>query len=450
VTRGSGASLSVLNDINVTHAITLNPFHVHRYAAAGVVNCAILSLVLMLAGCARPRADITHTGPTIEFISVPEASADNAALVSPIKGRVIGAKPGQRIVIYAKGQYAWWVQPFADQPFTAIQPNSKWQNVTHPGTHYAALLVEPGFQPPLTTDRLPTQGVVTTAVVHGERALWQRWWFYLLCALAVVLAVFGLYWLRLHQLTTRLNLRFEERLAERTRVAEELHDTLLQGVVSASLLLHVGVEQVPADSPAQPALKRAVKLMGQVVEQGHNVIRGLRPSGEKPEDLERAFLRIHQELDLDGRVDFSVIVEGTPVPVRAVVRDDLYRIGREALVNAFRHSRAKNIAVELGYGVKQMRILVRDNGCGIDPQVLRTSWAGHWGLSGMRERAERIGARLKVFSRAAAGTEVVLSVPSHIAFESQSSNDRLGWLTRWYSTISEKKTQVMNRSEINE
>jgi signal transduction histidine kinase len=390
--------------------------------------CAILSVLLWLAGCTAPRTNVDHSIPTIEFTSVPAIGKGNPGKVSTIKGRVIGVKPGQQIVLYARAEYAWWVQPFADQPFTTIRPDSKWQNVTHPGTDYAALLVEPGFQPLTTTNSLPKLGVVTMAVVHGEPALWQRWWFPFPCALAGVLAVFSFYRLRLHQLTRRLNLRFEERLDERTRVAQELHDTLLQGVVGASMQLHVAVGQLPADSPAQPALNRVLKLMGQVVDQGHNVVRGLRFSGDNHDDLERAFSRVRKEFDLDERVDFRVIVEGTPLPVRAAIRDDLYSIGREALVNAFRHSRASNIAVELHYGAGQMTILVRDNGCGIDPQVLRRGQEQYRGLSGMRERAERIGARLKVFSRAAEGTEVELSVPRRVAFQFQPSNRRLAWL----------------------
>ena len=88
-------------------------------------------------------------------------------------------------------------------------------------------------------------------------------------------------------------------------------------------------------------------------------------------------------------------------------------------MNAFRHSRASCIEVELEYGPKRFRIVVRDDGCGIDPQVLRAGREGHWGLPGMRERAERVGAKLRVWSRAAAGTEVALSVPNSIAFESR-------------------------------
>lgn len=106
------------------------------------------------------------------------------------------------------------------------------------------------------------------------------------------------------------------------------------------------------------------------------------------------------------------------MPLRPVIRDEVYSIGREALVNAFRHSGASNISVELEYGPKRLQVLVRDDGCGIDLHVLELGREGHWGLSGMRERAERIRAKLKVRSRVGDGTEVELSVSNDVAFES--------------------------------
>jgi signal transduction histidine kinase len=151
---------------------------------------------------------------------------------------------------------AWWVQPFADQPFTSIGPDSRWKSRTHSGTEYAALLVEPGYEPPATMDALPSAhgAVVALAVTEGAPVFWRTARFQLSCVLACALALLVFYRWRLHQLTRQLNLRFEERLAERTRIARELHDTLLQGFLSASMQLHVAVEQVPADSPARPGL----------------------------------------------------------------------------------------------------------------------------------------------------------------------------------------------------
>jgi len=247
-----------------------------------------------------------------------------------------------------------------------------------------------------------------------------------------LLLVFGFYCLRVHQLTRRLNLRFEERLAERMRVAQELHDTLLQGALSASMQLHVAVDQMPENSPARHSLNHILQLMSGVIEEGRDALRGLRSSGENPRDLEREFLRIRQGLAFGDRIDFRIIVEGSPLPLRATIHDDVYSIGREATVNAFRHAGATTIAVELHYASHQMRIVVRDNGGGIDEQVLETGRDGHFGLTGMHERAKRIGARLKVWSRLSSGTEVDLCIPGHIAFESQPCGSTLKWLAKWY------------------
>ena len=110
------------------------------------------------------------------------------------------------------------------------------------------------------------------------------------------------------------------------------------------------------------------------------------------------------------------MVEGQARPLSVPIRDDVYRIGREALANALNHSQAGVIEVEVEFAPSHVRILVRDDGVGIDPDVLESGREGHWGLQGMRERAERIGGRLRVWSRASAGTEVELSLPATIAF----------------------------------
>jgi len=232
----------------------------------------------------------------------------------------------------------------------------------------------------------------------------------------------------MHQLTQLLNVRFEERLAERTRIAQELHDTFLQGLLSVSMQLHVAVDELPDNSPARVTMNHVLEVMGPVIEEGRNTIRGLRSSIENANDLTSSLSRIPQEVGRPG-VDFRVVVEGAPLPLRPAVRDEVYRIGREALTNAFRHSAAGRIALHLEYAPNQFRILVHDDGCGIDPQILQSGRDGHLGLSGMRERAEKIGARVKVLSRAGGGTEVEFRLPSDIAFESHPSSLAWKWLT---------------------
>jgi ligand-binding sensor domain-containing protein/signal transduction histidine kinase len=263
-----------------------------------------------------------------------------------------------------------------------------------------------------------------------QPAYWQTWWFRSACLLALASLVWIFYQLRMRQMATRLNVRFEERLGERMRIAQELHDTLLQGLLSASMQLDVAVDQVSADSPAKPLLNRVLQLMGQVVEEGRDALRGLRWSGRDGFNLEQAFSRVPGELALQKEIPFRVIVDGLPRSLHPVIRDEVYRIGREALVNAYRHAQASSIEVELQYTASHLRILIRDDGHGIDPQVLRSGREGHWGLPGMRERAERIGAKLKVWSRSAAGTEIELVVPGNVAYAQQAGKRWLGWLAR--------------------
>jgi len=252
-------------------------------------------------------------------------------------------------------------------------------------------------------------------------AWFQAAWFRLLCVLSAIILLSLLYRLRVRRIAAGINARFDERLAERTRIAQELHDTLLQGFLSASMQLHVATDLLPENSPAKPTLTRALQLMGQVIEEGRNAVRGLRSSGTVSLDLAQAFAGIQEELDPKkmnaASVAYRVTVEGQKKPLRPLLRDEVYRIGREAVTNAFRHARASQIEVELRYGASQLRLLVRDNGCGIDSGILRTGQDGHWGITGMRERADRIGARIQIFSRASAGTEVELLVPGRVAFE---------------------------------
>ena len=249
------------------------------------------------------------------------------------------------------------------------------------------------------------------------RAYWQTWWFQGLYVAIAVLAMVVLYRLRIYLLTRQLNVRFQERLAERTRIAQDLHDTLLQGVLSASMQLDVAEDQVPENSPAKPLLKRVLQLMGQVTEEGRAALRGLRTTQSDNLSLEKAFSRMRQELGVSEKVGYRVVAQSATRPLHPLIRDEVYRIGREALVNAFRHSSASTVEVEVDYASNYLRVMVRDDGRGIDPDVLQTGREGHWGLVGMRERSESIGGKLKLRSRVGAGTEIELVVPSAIAFE---------------------------------
>jgi signal transduction histidine kinase len=163
--------------------------------------------------------------------------------------------------------------------------------------------------------------------------------------------------------------------------------------------------------------------------EGRNTIKGMRSqNSENSLVLEHAFATIRRDLDVRDEIDFRVIVDGIPQPLRPLVRDEVYRIGREALVNAFKHSEARAIEIQLEYAPKYFRLSVRDNGCGVKTEILQRGRKGHLGLSGMREGAEKLGAKLKIWNRAEGGTEIELIVPQHIAFERRVSGG--GWLKR--------------------
>src|SRR5262249_26491282 len=218
---------------------------------------------------------------------------------------------------------------------------------------------------------------------------------------------------RLHGADTPENVRLEER----TRIAQELHDTLLQTFLSASMQLGVAVEAVPEGSAMKPRLDRVLQIMSRGIEEGRRRIRGLRSPDSAARDLVIALSGIEQELSCRPDIDFRVNVAGQQHPLNPLIEQEIYRIGREALLNAFCHSGAKRVEFELEYADRELQMRIRDNGTGIDPHVLRNGREGHWGLAGMRERADRIGGFLKISSTQGNGTEVRLSIPSGIAFQ---------------------------------
>ena len=217
----------------------------------------------------------------------------------------------------------------------------------------------------------------------------------------------------------QLTLRFEERLAERTRIARELHDTLLQSFQALMLHFQAVNDLLPAGK-AKEALERALDHADQAILEGRNAIQNLRSSTTVTNELAQAIAALGEELSgRDGNGNAArlrVSVEGQPHELHPILRDDVYRITREALQNAFRHARASKIEAEITYAERLLRVRIRDDGTGIDSKVMTTGREGHWGLQGMRERAQQIGAQLEIWSQEGAGTEVELRIPGSIAY----------------------------------
>jgi len=201
------------------------------------------------------------------------------------------------------------------------------------------------------------------------------------------------------------------RLEERTRMAHELHDTLFQGFVGASILLDQAVEQAPADSPSKAALSRALGLVRQAIDEGRKAIRGLPRASGAPVSLEEAFSKLLEQVIPGQGAQIQIFVQGRTRTLDPAIREQLFLIGREAVTNALRHSRATNIEVEIQYLCDLLEVLVRDNGCGIKSKVIQEESDSHWGLRGMRQRAENIGAEFEVCSQIGAGTEVRVAIP---------------------------------------
>ena len=244
---------------------------------------------------------------------------------------------------------------------------------------------------------------------------------------SVLLSLTLLYRLRLRRVAAHLHARLDERLHERARVAQALHDTLLQGFVSSSMQLHAVADEI-ADQGARSKLTLVLQRMNQVIEEARETVSGLRVPVD--DDLESALVHDAEYFKGERQIDFRLAVKGRPRPLDPLARDALYQISREALANTFRHARARCVEVDIEYSRDEFTVRVRDDGCGIAPHIVEDGRSGHFGLSGMRERAERSGALLRLWSRVGVGTEVEIHMPAKTAFPNVSPDGGARWWRR--------------------
>src|SRR5262249_44384387 len=219
-----------------------------------------------------------------------------------------------------------------------------------------------------------------------------------------------------------VELRLEERVSERTRIARELHDTLLQSFQGLLLRFQSASNLLPTrPQDAKQRLDNAIDYAAKAITEGRDAVHHMRSTTLATNDLASDISMLASELGLDRNdgcaPEFSMQVEGRPQNLHPIVRDEVYRIAAEALRNAFKHSGARRIEVEIRYGERELRMRTRDDGRGIDPAIpAQDRPAGHWGLSGMRERANLLGGNLKVWSEVDSGTEVELIIPAAAAY----------------------------------
>ena len=225
----------------------------------------------------------------------------------------------------------------------------------------------------------------------------------------------------------------EGRLDERERIARDLHDTLLQSVQGLILKFHAGIKQIPSQIPARETMEKALDHADQVLAEGRDRVRNLRATAVSIDDLPVAFKSVAEETATGGKAAFKTVVEGSVRQLHPLVQEESYCMGREAIINALTHSGGRNVEVEIIYEPRQFRLRVRDDGRGIDPKILEEGGRrDHWGMQGMRERAHKIGAELKIWSGHETGTEVELTVPGATAYQTAGNSSRLSGFRRFF------------------
>lgn len=257
---------------------------------------------------------------------------------------------------------------------------------------------------------------------------YQTVWFKILCIIALAGCLWLLYLLKLKRATAQVQQRLGAQLEERTRIARELHDTLLQGFQGLVLRFDAAMKTIPEDHPARNLLENVLDRADGVLLEGRERVRDLRQDETSANELPDMLAACGEELDQNHSIRFSLSIIGTQRPLVPTVGNEVYKIGQEALTNAFQHSKSSKIEVEITYDHHHLRLRVRDDGIGMNQDVLLRGRAGHWGVIGMRERAQNIGGQLKIWSQDDAGTEIELAVPAAIAYSLRVKKSRWQWI----------------------
>ena len=254
-------------------------------------------------------------------------------------------------------------------------------------------------------------------------AWYQTNWFRMACGATLLLLLWFIYQLRLQQLRHQFSIALDARVNERTRIARDLHDTLLQSFHGLLLRLQTAAHLLPTrPDEAKVTLDSTIEQASQAIAEGRDAVQSLRSSTVITNDLAVAIRTVAEDLAASETSRpapvVQVAVEGTPRELHPIVHDEAYRIVTEVLRNAFHHAQANRIEVEIRYDAHQLRLRVRDDGKGMDAQLLEGEGrAGHFGLPGIRERAQLIGGNVELWSNVGSGTEVELTVPASAAYD---------------------------------
>jgi signal transduction histidine kinase len=276
--------------------------------------------------------------------------------------------------------------------------------------------------------RLEVQGATSGGTWSAARTLdltilapwWQTTSFRVCLALFVASLAWTLYRLRVRRMARQFEIRLDERVAERTRIARELHDSLLQGFHGLMFRLQAVRNQLPTrPEEAAQALDEAMGRGDETVEQARVAVTDLRNFGAAASDLETSLRAMTQDVPMLASADAPecrIVIEGERRSMVPLVRDDVVQVAREAFRNAVLHARARLVQVEVNWGSERFTLRVRDDGVGLDPQTILQGRDGHWGLQGMRERTRQVGGSLEILSEGGSGTMVELKIPASRAY----------------------------------
>jgi len=247
----------------------------------------------------------------------------------------------------------------------------------------------------------------------------QSWYFKLLCATFLAGLLWCVYLLRINQAEGRIRTRLYERLGERERIARDLHDTFFQGIQGLLLRFDLGMKRLAKSDPVRALLEDALVQSDQVMRQGRELVLDLRTRSSEAGDLAHDLQATATEFAKQYPARFTLVVTGKERALNSLIAEELYKLASEAMFNAFRHASATSIEAEIIFGAHELGLNVRDDGTGVSQDILQHGGVDkHYGLPGMKERAEQIGARFSIFSRTGAGTEIEVKVPSAVAYRS--------------------------------
>ena len=258
---------------------------------------------------------------------------------------------------------------------------------------------------------------------------YETGWFLILLALFAAACIWQLHRLRVAQISARINARMHDRMQERTRIARELHDTLLQGMLGVSMQMYAASQQQLASGSVSSMLGRASQRLREIAEQSRRTVDGLRSPVLAPNPLETMLGQALREMGLPDGMQPQIHSSGAPMQLRPIVQIEIDQIAREAISNAVQHSGASSIRVDILYQPGHFFMSVSDDGCGIAQNPENAGGRGHWGIAGMRERAQLIGGRLRILPHFPRGTVIEISLSGAVAYV-EAPHNSMKWIWR--------------------